>query len=875
MFLKPEDLLQNSSHAWHGVGIGWRKDINASIIITKSCHDRITGIKMSTGNQTILLISFYAPTAGQDDDFLESISYLSEYIQSNTSPEDLVIIGADCNCSVKSTIRRQESWNNFLVKFELKAHLPERPSFHHHNQTSESFIDMFASSKGLHGSPVKQYCTLENALNMSSHDPLEISIYVEVDNLSKKDRFTHTYTTFDRKKIVWEDLKIPKYQQLASSALSNAVLYWNTPETIPFLSSLVSKLLVQCATSVFTSTSASSGNNILPKLSLKFRQAKNHLKASFHKWKQAGKPPSELNDTRRQYIQSRSHLQRIQRQEDNFKLIRQNNQLMHCHKYNRRNVYSILKKSRGDFSDRSPGILVTPVGSYHAQEVLEGFAADAEYLGRSSDGSTCFNRGFYNLCKLDNLYIFDFSNEDYPKVPPMTMNDLDHILHKRMKSGKACDIYHLTVEHIRHCGHTAKTYILVLINRILSDIFYLSCPEIKLGLGTAVYKSKNKPISKSSSYRRITVSPILGALIDYYIDPKAEAIFRPKQSPDQLGFTSGISYLLGAIQRGECQRWAVDNKMTCFGVSLDGEAAFPSVERDIQIRELYSIGERGDMLSYSRHTYQNTECHIKLKGKLSRKISEFKGNRQGHVRASGHFKVYINPCLLSLNSNSSSNDNNKSNSSGNCLGFQLGPIYITAVCIADDCYLLSNSKSGLQASLDIISHYANNYQLKFNADKTKIVVCGSKRDMAYYKETSPWTLCGEKVKVVDNNEHLGMIVSSSDEEEKNIDENISKCRSSLFLLLGPAYAYKSLLSPQVQHHVWKVYNLPVLLSGLHVLPIRPTKIKSLSIFHNNIQQGILKLSKSSPIPAIFFLLGDIPAEASIHTDALPQHLEQP
>ena len=89
--------------------------------------------------------------------------------------------------------------------------------------------------------------------------------------------------------------------------------------------------------------------------------------------------------------------------------------------------------------------------------------------------------------------------------------------------------------------------------------------------------------------------------------------------------------------------------------------------------------------------------------------------------------------------------------------------------------------------------------------------------MAYYKETSPWTLCGERVRVVDKNEHLGMIVSGSDEEEKNIDENISKCRSSLFSLLGPAYAYKSLLSPQVQHHLWRVYNLPVLLSGLHVL----------------------------------------------------------
>ena len=132
---------------------------------------------------------------------------------------------------------------------------------------------------------------------------------------------------------------------------------------------------------------------------------------------------------------------------------------------------------------------------------------------------------FYNLCKLDNCFIFDFTAaEDQVKIPPMEISQLDQILFTKMKPGKACDIYHLTVEHLRHCGLEAKLCILELINRILQNIFFLTCPQIKLGLGTAVFKGKNKPSSKSSSYRRITVSPILDAIIDYYIDPKAEMI---------------------------------------------------------------------------------------------------------------------------------------------------------------------------------------------------------------------------------------------------------------------------------------------------------------------------------------------------------------
>ena len=56
------------------------------------------------------------------------------------------------------------------------------------------------------------------------------------------------------------------------------------------------------------------------------------------------------------------------------------------------------------------------------------------------------------------------------------------------------------------------------------------------------------------------------------------------------------------------------------------------MEREIQVRELYSVGERGDILEYSRNTYENTECYLKHEGLLGRKISEYKGNRQGHYK---------------------------------------------------------------------------------------------------------------------------------------------------------------------------------------------------------------------------------------------------
>ena len=643
-----------------------------------------------------------------------------------------------------------------------------------------------------------------------------------------------------------------EYQELAANALSNASKYWDTPETIPILSRIISDLLVKCGKLVFETKS--SKYSAVSKSSKKISKAEETLTKAFKKWKKVGRPSSKSDSARIAYTSARSNLQKLRRYEDNLKTIRQNNFLMHSECHDRNKVYASMKKFRGESSNTMTSLLQTPIGTFQGDDVLEGFTADAEHLGKSNEASSRYDQKFYNLCKLDNLYIFDFEEDAHIDIPPMSLSQLDHILHSKMKLGKSCDIYHLTVEHLRYCGTSAKLLILDFINRILKDIYYLTCPQIKLGLGTTLHKGKNKPISKSSSYRRITVTPIIGAIIDYYVEPVAESTFRSVQSPDQLGFTAGISYLLASIQRGECQRWAVDKKLTCFGVSLDGEAAFPSVEREIQVRELYTVGERGDYLSYSKNTYKNTECHLKQNGKLSRKFREEKGNRQGHVRASGHFKAYINPLLTTLN-------NSK-------LGFHVGPLCITAVCVADDTYVLTSSASSLQSALEIVSHYGKRYQVNFNAEKTKIVITGSKTDMQFYEDTTPWKLNGETVSVVDKNEHLGLIVSGLNEEQKNVDENIQKCRKSLFALLGPAYAFKCLLSPALLVHLWRTYNLPVLLSGLAALPLRPPNIRSLTLFHNKILRGFLRLSSSSPTAGLYFLLGELPIEARVHIDTL-------
>ena len=161
------------------------------------------------------------------------------------------------------------------------------------------------------------------------------------------------------------------------------------------------------------------------------------------------------------------------------------------------------------------------------------------------------------------------------------------------------------------------------------------------------------------------------------------------------------------------------------------------------------------------------------------------GVKQGRNKSSDHCKVYIAPLLDTLNSAN--------------LGVWIGLINVSVSAVADDIYPMTDKQSKLQALLDIASHYGRKIRVKYGADKTKVTVVGSEVNIGYFQDVKPWTMNNEVVKVEEDNEHLGQIVSGVKQEQKNVDMRLQKGRKSLYSLLGAGFAYKCLLSPVLKH----------------------------------------------------------------------------
>ena len=120
--------------------------------------------------------------------------------------------------------------------------------------------------------------------------------------------------------------------------------------------------------------------------------------------------------------------------------------------------------------------------------------------------------------------------------------------------------------------------------------------------------------------------------------------------------------------------------------------------------------------------------------------------------------------------------------------------------------------------------------------------------------------------VVENNEHLGQIVSGLRQEEKNIDQSISKGRKSLYGMLGAAFSYKCHLSPVLKIHIFRTFTCPIIRSGLSSFALRTTQLSPLAVFHRKTLKSFLSLSKTAATPAIHFILGELPMDGKIHRD---------
>ena len=111
--------------------------------------------------------------------------------------------------------------------------------------------------------------------------------------------------------------------------------------------------------------------------------------------------------------------------------------------------------------------------------------------------------------------------------------------------------------------------------------------------------------------------------------------------------------------------------------------------------------------------YEDICCRIKFLNGISDEFPSTRGVKQGDVLSPLLFNLFINDLVKSLDSSE-------------CDPIVIGDLTINSLFHADD-ILLSNSKEGLQKTLNCLNEFCDNWKLNVNHEKLKVMVFNSNR----------------------------------------------------------------------------------------------------------------------------------------------------
>jgi hypothetical protein len=180
------------------------------------------------------------------------------------------------------------------------------------------------------------------------------------------------------------------------------------------------------------------------------------------------------------------------------------------------------------------------------------------------------------------------------------------------------------------------------------------------------------------------------------------------------------------------------------------------------------------------------------------------------------------------------------------------------VLFADDIILLCRSKETLNRALEICDEYGSKLEIKYNPNKTKYKIFGTKKQRS---EQPKIYLSGKAIEKVSNVKYLGVIINENLSNEDHLKERRNK-------LLKAAYSLNRLdirnykMRPYLKEFFYKTNIKQKMYYGLENYPLTSTQIRNIQTSEGIIIKRFLSLNKKSRTNKLLLALG---IEPTLHT----------
>jgi hypothetical protein len=314
-----------------------------------------------------------------------------------------------------------------------------------------------------------------------------------------------------------------------------------------------------------------------------------------------------------------------------------------------------------------------------------------------------------------------------------------------------------------------------------------------------IFKSGNK--DNPDHYRGVSLMSILGKVFARILNTRltewAEA--NKKFAEEQSGFRKNHStidniFVLFSI----IQKYLLKKSGKVYVCFIDFKKAFDTVNRSILWNVLRKAGVGGKMLKILQSMYSNVRSCVRCTDGLTDYFECPIGVRQGCVLSPTLFSFLINELADEILHKGTH-------------GIQLTPdiIQILILLFADDVILASHCIKGLQKQIDIVRSYADNFSLRVNLEKTKIIVF---RKGGFLGTNEKWMYGIDNIQVVNSYKYLGLYFSTKLSLIQSVSELASKAKARTAQLLRGLWRL-GFIQRNVFFKIFDCQVLPILLYG--------------------------------------------------------------
>ena len=531
---------------FHGTAIVWKADVDPLITPLPDGSDRLIAIQIQSEPQPILLMNTYMPTEGAAQaDYQENLDEV--YTTINRYASHAILWTGDINAS---PIRTKATTNDKKLKLflaetglQVSSLMPDIPTFHHFNGTSTSRIDLFIvreSEELLATVTVRE----RDPTNTSPHDTILCSLKTLKPDVSplKKNPVEKA-----PRKVNWEKTDISLYQELSGIRLG-ALLQSMDGLPISVVAERSNRILTECAQAACPPPTTGNKKKKFPWWSPIKPLAKRSV--LLHKKLMSIPSADRANSpTNSALVLAKKLLRKAQRRAAAKQRADIKAAIIKSCKANQKNQFFKHIKEQRRPSSKTAAVDFQE----HAKDTEENsWATYFAHLASPSENEE-YDPDYKSF--LETNYLLQRLTCQGVPMSKVSIQDTQKIV-SSLKLKKAPDIFGLSAEHLRLAAPNLMEILQYIINQSietgkLPDSFKYGrvCPMLK----------KSKSAKSPSNYRRITITSIIGKVVEKHMLGQLKLSINP-QSPLQFGFTSKSSPIFAALALTEVLAEAAENK---------------------------------------------------------------------------------------------------------------------------------------------------------------------------------------------------------------------------------------------------------------------------------------------------------------------------